>query len=271
MHTLVTRPEPQASQWAADLSAQGLSASALPLIAISGPKDPAPVTRLWSQLSHQRLLMFVSPSAVEWFFRLRPPGALWPAHVLAATPGPGTAASLRQAGHPLGLPEAHIISPPTASTQFDSEALWPLLNPLDWSGQNITVISGGDETDVKGRTWLAEQWQNRGAQVTALLSYQRTPGQWDAAQRRLAQRALDHPASCAWLLSSSQGVTNLIAHHLPGLAGGSRVDLSTATAISTHPKITRSAEEAGFGRIVEARPTLASVVQARRSLQRHPD
>ena len=37
MTTLVTRPEPQASDWAQALSAQGVAAQALPLIAIDGP------------------------------------------------------------------------------------------------------------------------------------------------------------------------------------------------------------------------------------------
>lgn len=268
MHTLVTRPEPQASQWAADLNAQGLSASALPLITISGPKDPAPVTQLWAQLSEQRLLMFVSPSAVEWFFRLRPDGALWPAGALAAAPGPGTATSLRQAGQALGLQGEHIISPAPSSAQFDSEALWPLLSPIEWAGQRVTVISGGDDTDVQGRTWLAEQWQSRGATVHALLSYQRTPGHWTAIQQAQAQDALDQPESCVWLLSSSQGIANLVQHHLPALSGQFHADLSQSVAISTHPKITRSAQNAGFGRIIETRPTLAAVVEARRSLQR---
>ncbi len=271
MHTLVTRPEPQASQWAADLNQEGLASSALPLIAIGAPQDPEPVTQLWEQLAGQRLLMFVSPSAVEWFFRLRPLGAAWPAGTLAATPGPGTAKALREAGEPLGLAAQHIIVPPPSAAQFDSEALWPLLAPHPWQDARVTVVSGGDDTEVQGRTWLAEQLQSRGAHVTALLSYQRTPGSWTSAQREQATLALQHPTEHVWLLSSSQGIANLVAHHLPDLTGKPHTDLGQSLAISTHPKITQRAREAGFGRILAARPTLAAVVQARRSLQGQPD
>ncbi len=270
MHTLVTRPEPQASQWVADLSAHGMRASALPVIAISGPQDATPVTHLWRNLSQQRLLMFVSPSAVDWFFKLQPPGVRWPKHTLAAAPGPGTGQALRLAGDPIGLTADHIVTPPPSASQFDSEALWPLLSTMDWAGCNITVISGGDDAEVQGRTWLTQQWKARGAQVNALLSYRRTAGQWQAQHQALARQALAQPQSHLWLLSSSQGLANLLDHHLPSLTGERHTDLRLAIAICTHPKISQSAQKAGFGTVIDARPTLEAVVQARRTWQAVP-
>ncbi|MBI2731959.1 MAG: uroporphyrinogen-III synthase, partial [Aquabacterium sp.] len=145
---LVTRPEPQASVWAADLQSNGLVAHALPLIAIGGPVDPQAVQQTWRDMASLRLLMFVSPAAVEWFFKLRPEGATWAPGTLAATPGPGTAHSLLTAGQTAGLQAKQVLSPEASAEQFDSEALWPVLAPLDWQGRQVAIISGGDQQEA---------------------------------------------------------------------------------------------------------------------------
>ena len=70
MLALVTRPEPQASTWAQALRDAGLQAQALPLIGITPPADTAAVESIWMHLHQFRALMFVSPAAADWFFRL---------------------------------------------------------------------------------------------------------------------------------------------------------------------------------------------------------
>lgn len=264
MPLLVTRPQPQADAWVADLRAAGLDAAALPLIAIEGPADPEPVRALWHGLAAHRLLMFVSPAAVQWFFALRPPEARWPATCLAATPGPGTARSLQAAGAPSGLTPQQILTPPSQASQFDSEHLWPVLAPLDWAGQHVAILGGGDQSDVKGRTWLAEQLRARGATVTPVLAYQRGPGTWQAHEQALARAALAQPATHQWLFSSSQAIDHLIAHHLPAWSLPVP-DWAAHQALVTHPKIAEHARRAGFGHLVQTRPTLEAVVQARRT------
>lgn len=266
MRILVTRPEPQASAWVADLRQRSLDAHALPLIQITAPANPAPVQALWHALPRFRLLMFVSPAAVHWFFRLRPAGLLWPAHTLAATPGPGTARSLLDEGQAIGLQASHLICPAEQAEQFDSEALWPLLSPLDWAGQHVAIVSGGDQQEVRGRHWLAEQWQTRGAQVQAVLSYQRGAAHWTAAQQTLARQALSQPDTHVWLLSSSQALANLGAHHLPALGLAQPPDWPRVRALATHPKIADSALALGIGHITACRPTLEAVAQALRSM-----
>lgn len=264
MRLLVTRPEPQATHWAEALRAQGLDAWALPLIAIDGPADPDTVTTLWRHLDQHRLLMFVSPAAVEWFFRLRPTGQPWPAGTLAASPGPGTSRVLLQFGAPAGLQPEQILAPPSEATQFDSEALWPVLRPLDWQARSVRIISGGDQQEAQGRTWLADQLRAQGAHVEAVLSYRRGPGNWTPAQQALARQALQSPAQHLWLFSSSQAIDHLAQHLLPGLPQCPPVDWSQATALCTHPRITARARQLGVGHILEARPTLDAVVQALR-------
>ncbi|MBT9609681.1 MAG: uroporphyrinogen-III synthase [Pseudomonadota bacterium] len=273
MLTLVTRPEPQASGWAEALAAQGVAAQPLPLIAIEGPPHPEAVARLWHTLAHQRLLMFVSPASAEWFFRLRPqplqdgsPAPAWPAQTLAAAPGPGTAQAVLALGAAAGLTPDRMVSPPEDSAQFDSEALWPLLAPMAWPDQRVTIVSGGDTSGARGRTWLAAQWQRAGAHVEAVQAYQRGPGAWTSAQQTLARQALAAPQAHVWLFSSSQAIDHLMAHHLPALGHTSaRPDWQRMRALCTHPRIAEHAAAQGFGEVRQCAPTVAAVVQARRS------
>ena len=81
---VVTRPQPQADEWVARLQDLGLLAGALPLLAIAAPVDAGPVRLAWQQLGQYALVMFVSPSAVDRFFALRPAALAWPPSLIAA-------------------------------------------------------------------------------------------------------------------------------------------------------------------------------------------
>ena len=83
---------------------------ALPLIAIEAPVDPTPVADLWRHLARQRLLMFVSPAAVDWFFRLRPPDAPWPATPLMRVPVSSTSNDRGPGGNASTAPKAAAIN-----------------------------------------------------------------------------------------------------------------------------------------------------------------
>lgn len=265
MLALVTRPEPQATIWAHALQEAGVAAQALPLIAITAPANSAPVMQLWRDLASYRALMFVSPAAVDWFMRLRPEGAVWPANTLAAAPGPGTAKQLLSCAASSGLQGEQIISPAADAPQFDSETLWPLLAPLDWVDQRVCIISGGDNQDAKGRTWLTQQWRTNGAHVDTLLTYQRGPAIWTPPQQLLAQQAFAQPAQHTWLLSSSEALGFLQDHSAPALNIPSSPDWSALRVLVTHPRIAERAQQLGIGHIIQTRPDLAEVVQALRS------
>lgn len=263
MQVLVTRPEPQASQWAHALQAEGIDAHALPLMSIEGPAQVEPVQTLWRELALARLVMFVSPAAAQWFFQLRPPHLRWTPGTLAAAPGPGTAHALLQAGACAGLRAEHLLHPDADAAQFDSEHLWPLLAPLDWSGQAVWIISGGNQHSPKGRAWLREQLQARGAHVTPLLTYQRLPARWKPEDQALAHAACLQPRQHTWLFSSSEAID-----HLPALLaanGDNGAPWAAWRAVATHPRIAERAASAGFGEVLQARPTTDSVAQALRS------
>ena len=258
MLILVTRPEPQASQWAEQLQGLGVQALPLPLIGMGPPSDPLPVQALWQGLEQHRCLMFVSPNAVQWFARQAPAGATWPKGTLLAAPGPGTAQAALQALAPLGLHMPQVLSPAADSEQFDSEHLWPLLQGLAWQGQSVVVVGGGEEGQPKGRQWLSEQWQQAGARVHTVVAYERQTPCWSAQQSALAQQAYAQVGTHAWLLSSSQAVANLSALVGPPPSG--------ALALCTHPKVAATARQAGFSRVVDTRPQAVDIAQACQNL-----
>lgn len=103
---LVTRPAPEAQHWVAQLQAQGLTAQALPLIAIGpSPRHQAAVQQARAQLAQYQAVMFVSGNAAHYFFEPNSALALdWQAQAAidtrAWTPGPGTARVLRACGVP---------------------------------------------------------------------------------------------------------------------------------------------------------------------------
>ncbi|MDO9283785.1 MAG: uroporphyrinogen-III synthase [Aquabacterium sp.] len=251
---LVTRPQPQADEWVARLQALGVPAIALPLMGIAAPADVAPVQAAWQAIAQRggagetpALVMFVSPNAVARFFALRPADAAWPAGVLAAGVGPGTRVALLQAG----VPEAAVRTPTEAGGQFDSEALWALLQPqIDWAGRSVLIVRGEG-----GRDWLADTLRQHGATVRYVEAYRRTVPVPDAAGRAALQRALAHPAACCWLFSSSEAVG-----HLPALAP--RADWSRSHALATHPRIAEAVRQLGMVDVRQVAPSPQAVAEA---------
>lgn len=251
---LVTRPQPQADEWVAELAVRGVPARALPLIDIEPVEDPA-VSIAWATLPAHRMLVFVSPNCVHSFFASRPAASAWPPATVAAATGPGTAQALRDAG----VPAAAIVEPASDAVQFDSEALWRRLQTQPWGGQRVLVVRGDG-----GRDWLAERLRERGAEVAFVQAYRRTLPRLDAAARALLADAMAAPALHWWLFSSSQAV-----EHLLQLAPQS--GWSSGCAVATHPRIAQTLRTHGFGTVHSARPTLDAVLDVwERSIQSMP-
>lgn len=253
---LVTRPAPQAAQWVALLRERRVDAEALPLIAIAPVPDAAPLNAEWQALGRRRLLVFVSPNAVERFFAARPEGVAWPAGLVAGAPGPGSLAALLAQG----VPAEAVVEPAAAAAQFDSESLWQQLQRRDWRGASVLMVRGDG-----GRQWLAERLSEAGAQVDFLCAYHRVPAVLDAGGRQLLQRAFEQPQRHAWLFSSSEAIDHLQA---ASGRGGGVLDgqLRSSCAVTTHPAIGERARRAGFGRVESCRPTPDSVAACLQSL-----
>lgn len=251
MKLLVTRPAAQAAEWVQRLRERGVEAEALPLIGISPPRDARAVQTAWGGLAAHRLVMFVSPNAAEQFFALRPAGAEWPAEMLAGSPGPGTTRTLCA----LGVPAEAIAEPAADAAQFDSESLWQQLKQRDWRGASVLIVRG-----ESGRDWLADTLRAHGAAVSFVTAYERGAPQLDAHAQALLRAALAAPRAQLWMFSSSESIA-----WLETLAPAA--DWRDAAALATHPRIAQRAREAGFGTVLECRPSLEAVVACLQSFE----
>lgn len=247
---LVTRPAAQATPWCERLQALGVPARALPLIGIAPAPDADGLRRWFASLGGDAttppvsLLMFVSPNAAQCLVDALPAGWQWPAGALAGATGPGTAAVLRAAG----VPAEAIVAPGADAAQFDSEALWALLqHRWPWAGRRAAIVRGDG-----GRDWLAGTLRDAGAQVEFVQAYARQAPALSADERALLGEALAAPGRFAWLLSSSEALD-----HLTTLAPGA--DWSAALALASHPRIGERAQALGFGRVLPVRPAADEV------------
>ncbi|MEO5698334.1 MAG: uroporphyrinogen-III synthase [Burkholderiaceae bacterium] len=255
MRVIVTRPAAQAADWVAQLREQGIDAVALPLIGIAPADSGSALEAAWRTLAQQRLVVFVSPNAAVQFFARRPNGALWPAGVLAGSPGPGTTRTLVD----LGLATTQIVEPAADAAQFDSETLWAQLADRDWQGARVLIVRGSG-----GRNWLGDTLREQGAKVTALSAYRRVAPEFDADQAQLLRVALEQPARHLWFFSSSEAIDNLAAS---APVTGAGVDWGRARAIATHPRIAARAQRLGFASVSSARPSLGAIVACIQSLR----
>jgi uroporphyrinogen-III synthase len=264
---IVTRVQPQAQQWVAQLQQLGFDALALPLIEVRAAADTAPLKAALLDLPKFAAVMFVSRAAVDYLFKENQALALIKQGQDAIktrfwSTGPGTAqALLRQ-----GLAPAQIDSPPEQAGQFDSEALWAQVQSQIKPGDQVLIVRGdsdGDEPQAGtmrpgvGRDWLADRLRQAGAQVQFVVAYRRGPPIWSDAEQAVARTSATDGA--LWLLSSSEAVA-----HLKDLLPGQ--DWAAARALATHPRIAEAARQQGFGQVAVTRPTLVDVVASIKSI-----
>lgn len=242
---MVTRPEPQAGDWVRRLTACGLPAQALPLLAIGPAPDAAAVRAMAASLRAGTLVMFVSPNAVQQFLAVLPQDWIWPPWVRAGCTGPGTAQALSAAGVP-----AAMVTAPAPGDSLDSEGLWARLKDEDWTGREVWIVRGDG-----GRDWLASMLRAAGALVHVLQAYARGVPSWTVEQWAQAEAAVNDPAHSGWLLSSSEAVAHL-SILLP------QADWARARALATHPRIVARARQAGFGQVDLIEPGVEGVVRA---------
>ena len=258
---LVTRPQHDAQPWVSALQSRGWEAHALPLMGI-GPCSGEAAQQALAQArtaaltpGHYRAVMFVSGNAVQYFFASNDAQALNHQALLAPdtrawTPGPGTARALLAAG----IAASQIDGPAPDAAQFESETLWQRVHGQVRAGDRVLIVRGDSPTPEStapstqgaGREWLAARLREAGAQVELLAVYQRLLPQWSAEQLELARNAASDGS--LWLFSSSEAVANL-QQILP------EQSWQQALALTTHARIAAKAQAAGFGKVVQSRPT----------------
>ena len=254
MRVIVTRPASDAPAWVSALQAAGHEALSLPLIDVHPTPHADAVAQAWAQWPRYAAVMFVSAQAVRFFFQHRAGNVAGPR---CWATGPGT----RQALIDAGVADADIDSPPMDAAQFDSEALWQVVQAQVRAGQQVLVVRGSDATAPSqagsGRDWLSQQLSAAGAQVHWVSAYVRTAPVWSAAQTAQAQAAATDGS--VWLLSSSQAIAHL-QQCLPVQ------HWAQARCVATHARIAQAAQAAGFGQVLAAKPRMADVLACLESL-----
>jgi uroporphyrinogen-III synthase len=262
MRVIVTRPQREAQRWVLDLSALGLDAQALPLMAVGPVADTSDVVRAWQHLADYVGVMFVSGNAATYFFASKPPlapvfSAQSAIKTRAWATGPGTARALLREG----VRPDRLDAPAPDAGQFDSEALWQVVASQVRPGDRVLIVRGADAAGSSGqgsgRDWFAARVAQAGGRVDFVVAYQRCAPEFSAPERELALQAATDGS--VWLLSSSEALAHLSAC-LPGQSW------AAARALATHPRIAVAAKQAGFGMVCESRPTLPDVVA---SLSQH--
>ncbi len=213
--------------------------------------DADVLSGIWRRLPSMHLAFFASPNAVDAVMAARPADIGWPDGLWAACVGPGSAGALRRAG----VPAARVLAPSTDAPQFDSEALWPMLDALaPWGGKQVMLLRGQG-----GREWLTDRLRDAGATVVAETVYLRRCPEPDAAQLLQLRDWMDAKPAPLWLLSSSEAVG-----HWQALVGS----LPPLPVLATHPRIAATARAAGL-QVTEVRPTVEAVAEAwRRHVER---
>ena len=267
---VVTRPSGQASALTEALLAaiENIAATrtgqdwkmpqilALPLLTIVPKSDLKLAATIRTAMQTADLAVFVSPNAIECTMRLL--GEDWQS--IAQRPIPigvvGQSSNYALERHGIGA-EANVPTPiwmPSNPAQWDSEGLWDAIQDRfpSWAGRQVVVFRGDG-----GREWLADQFQSVGARVEAIAVYSRIPlseasPQWEKVLNANTDDAL-------WILTSSEAVRHLGTV----LQQRGRQDyLAGASALCPHHNIARSANEIGFGNVLECHSGDASLVNA---------
>lgn len=258
---ILTRPDPDNGPWMQALTGLEQPVWAWPLIDIRPMTATESLASAWLAMAAHQVAMFVSRSAVQHFFALRPAASAWPVGTRAWCTGPGT----RQALLAQGVP-AQQIDLPSAQGAWDTEHLWLQVSDQVRPGVQVLLVRGtdadmpirADEIDSGvGRDWLAEQIQNAGGQLTWAVAYQRACPVWDA--QRLEAAAKTASDGSIWVFSSTQAV-----RHLKKLLPAQ--NWARARALATHERIAAQAKDMGFGHVVVCKPSAHDVLASLKSL-----
>ena len=251
----VTRPQPDADKLCASLRARGRNAIAFPVIAIEALPADAELKRAMAQVEDYRLVVFVSPNAIRRALAHR--RGPWPGSVTIGVMGPASRSMLAK------LEGANVVSPGSRSSneigeRFDSESLFAALD----EAMGLTRGFGGRVLLVRGtggRAWFADRLRSIGITVEEVEAYRRVLPRVDPDVAEALNRALHEGERVVFIVTSSEGVANLVTmveRSLDGFAKKERVHswLFANTILAPHPRIADKAREAGFSSVTLCGP-----------------
>ena len=226
-HVLITRPEKTGRVLAQQLKSIGISAWCNPLFDYQ-PLSDENTTRTLIEKYPQAVVIFVSVAAVEFAHRTFDL-SYWQQKTIIAV-GSATKTALKQSGVDAISPEVHT-----------SEGLLTLsaLDERNIIHQDIIIVRGDG-----GREHLAEQLNNRGANVHYLESYQKV---WLPLTQNPVQEWKNKQINCIVVTS------NALLESIIGLINSADSDWkNTCLWIVASERIARRAKQLGLLNIVNA-------------------
>ena len=232
----VARPAGQARAIASRLRALGADPVALPTASLRATDEPEAAIAALGAAASAAAVVFVSPAAVRYAFRLLP--ALSPSHAIAV--GPTTQRLLARHGIDAVVP-----------ARFDSEGVLALPMLQSVRGRTIVIVGAPG-----GRDAIRSALAARGATVEFAAVYRRARPRWTAAHRRAIERASSRSA----LVVSSSDALAVLAQ----LGGDSFVTrFRHRQLVVPSERVEAAARSIGFARIVRASSALpAALVDA---------
>ena len=189
---VVTRPAHQAENLCNLIVEYGGKVIRFPVLEISDPPVPLNSSSIHDALAAAKLVIFISPNAVDYGMKAAESAGGIPDAVKVAAIGQGTAKKLQQWQQPVDV---------FPSEKFDSEELLAMDELQQVDGQHIVIFRG-----VGGREHLADTLRQRGATVQYIECYQRVKPDVDSEQlsAALAAESVD-----AVIVTSNEGLQNL--------------------------------------------------------------
>jgi uroporphyrinogen-III synthase len=226
---VITRPLWQAAPLAESLAKRGAVPFIFPAIVIE-PNPACDVPTAQMQMRQCTKAFFVSANAVQE--GLRDLG-VFPEHVVAYGPGPGTAHALAACG-------AKTIVTPSASYDTAGVLALPELQRLD--GERVMVFTG-----VGGKGELAAALRARGATVDLVECYvRRAPETMADGVVQAWREARIH----AQVLTSAQGIANFSRCLVPT----AQLAFLATPAFVPHPNVAAAAQAHGLTRVITTAP-----------------
>jgi len=256
IQVFLTRPAGRNGTVSLRLKALGLHVHELPALELRAltPARAVPLPQAYD------LVVFVSRYAAQRYLQLlaEAPSApsRWPAATLAATVGASSARAL------FGfVPPECIVHPPADTAAQDSESLLAILLDCKVPLRRVLIVRG-----TQGRPWLANALTERGAQVDFLAVYERVPATWAPGAMQALSSALEQPAHCVFLLTSSEGVAAIAArlreHGLLAQWGKAAFVVIHERIGTTLQSVLASQPDDGVRRLELCMPDDDSIVQA---------
>jgi uroporphyrinogen-III synthase len=246
---VVTRQGSAAQSLRRRILALGGSVVGMPGFGLRAVGNPAQARRALREARAADVVVFSSPAAVQFTWRLLP-ALRFPRGTRVCAPGAGSARALRRHGI------AQVIVP---ADRQDSEGLLDLPELKRVRRRRIALIGAPG-----GRDLLPRELHRRGARVELIGVYRRTPPRLNRAHFAALERA---QAPLISMFSSADALTNLHALLAPPLFAR----LTTSDCVTSSARVAEVARTLGFAHVhlaASAAPA-ALLAAATAALARH--